>query len=120
MSDFHIPLDDLIAHRPPMRFLDRIITVDDTVAVAETTVRSDNPMFVAGRGLPAYSGLEMMAQAIAPSEKAVQRLSEKSVTSAWVTEAGIHGLKSNSWVNPITGAKAMQVNPVGNRGTVKA
>lgn len=65
MSDFHIPLDDLIAHRPPMRFLDRMITVDDTVAVAETTVRSDNPMFVPGRGLPAYSGLEMMAQAIA-------------------------------------------------------
>ena len=65
MTDFHIPLDELVAHRPPMRFLDRMLAVNDTKAVAETTVRSDNPLFVGGEGLPAYVGLEMMAQAIA-------------------------------------------------------
>lgn len=62
MSD--LALDELIAHRPPMRLLDRVISVDDTQAVAELTVRKDNPLYVAGRGLPAYVGLELMAQTI--------------------------------------------------------
>lgn len=65
MATLDIPLDDLIAHRAPMRFLDRMIKVTDKDAVAEAVVRADNPLFVPGRGLPAYVGLEMMAQAIA-------------------------------------------------------
>jgi predicted hotdog family 3-hydroxylacyl-ACP dehydratase len=59
-----LSLDELIAHRPPMRLLDRVISVSDTEAVAELTVRVDNPLFVSGRGLPAYVGLELMAQTI--------------------------------------------------------
>ena len=58
-------LDELVAHRPPMRFLDRIVAVTDKEVSAETIVRASNPLFVSGRGLPAYAGLEMMAQAIA-------------------------------------------------------
>lgn len=65
MAVLSIPLEDLIAHRPPMRFLDRMTAVDDTVSVAEAQVSADNPLFVPGKGLPAYAGLEMMAQAIA-------------------------------------------------------
>ncbi|HEY4124850.1 MAG TPA: hypothetical protein VGM36_09565 [Rhizomicrobium sp.] len=65
MSGLDISLDELVPHRPPMRFLDRMISVSDSEAVAETIVRADNPLFVAGRGLPGYAGLEMMAQAIA-------------------------------------------------------
>jgi predicted hotdog family 3-hydroxylacyl-ACP dehydratase len=59
------PIEELIVHRPPMRLLDRVLTVGDNNAVAETIVRSDNPFFEPGRGVPAYFGLEMMAQAIA-------------------------------------------------------
>jgi len=65
VNDFELALNDLVPHRAPMRFLDRMISVGETEAVAETFVRADNPLFVAGRGLPAYAGLEMMAQAIA-------------------------------------------------------
>src|ERR1700722_6980635 len=65
MTAFAIPLDELISHRRPMCFLDRIVSVSDRQAVAETLVAADNPLFVCGRGLPAYAGLEMMAQAIA-------------------------------------------------------
>ena len=65
MSAVDVSLDELIAHRSPMRFLDRMIAVSDTEAVAETVVRPDNPLFISGRGLPAYAGIEMMAQAIA-------------------------------------------------------
>lgn len=60
-----IPLDELIAHRPPMRFVDRILGVSKTHAVAQTEIRSDNLFFVKGQGVPAYFGLEIMAQTIA-------------------------------------------------------
>jgi predicted hotdog family 3-hydroxylacyl-ACP dehydratase len=65
MTAREIPIEELIVHRPPMRLLDRIVSVSESDAVAETTVRSDNPFFESGRGVPAYFGLEMMAQAIA-------------------------------------------------------
>ncbi len=58
-------LDDLIVHRPPMRLLDRAISVSEHEAVAEFTVRRDNPLVSPGRGLPGYAGLELMAQTIA-------------------------------------------------------
>lgn len=64
MSMTDLPLEDLVPHHPPMRFLDRMIAVSPSEAVAETTVRTSNPLFVPGRGLPGYAGLEMMAQAI--------------------------------------------------------
>ncbi len=65
MSESVPAIDDLIAHRPPLRLLDRVIAVSEKTILAETIVRSDNVFFVPGEGLPAYVGLEMMAQAIA-------------------------------------------------------
>ncbi len=65
MGEFAVPLEELIAHRQPMCFLDRILAVDDTMSVAEAHVDRNNPLYVPGRGLPAYVGVEMMAQAIA-------------------------------------------------------
>ncbi|HWY14484.1 MAG TPA: hypothetical protein VNX86_05000 [Rhizomicrobium sp.] len=58
-------IDELIVHRPPMRLLDRIVACSESEVVAEACVRADNLFFESGRGLPAYVGLEMMAQAIA-------------------------------------------------------
>ncbi|MGD0143614.1 MAG: 3-hydroxyacyl-ACP dehydratase [Rhizomicrobium sp.] len=65
MTSDELPIDEFIVHRPPMRLLDRIVSVSESDAVAETVVRSDNPFFEPGRGLPGYVGLEMMAQTIA-------------------------------------------------------
>lgn len=65
MTDFAIPLDELIAHRPPMRFIDRVVAVSDTESIAEAHVGSGNPLFITGCGVPAYAGIEMMAQTIA-------------------------------------------------------
>jgi predicted hotdog family 3-hydroxylacyl-ACP dehydratase len=65
MKADELPIDEFIVHRLPMRLLDRIIAVGENDAVAETVVHADNPFFEPGRGLPAYVGLEMMAQAIA-------------------------------------------------------
>jgi predicted hotdog family 3-hydroxylacyl-ACP dehydratase len=57
-------LDELIMHRPPMRLLDRALAIDAQHAVAELTVRDDIPFVLPGRGMPAYAGLELMAQTI--------------------------------------------------------
>jgi predicted hotdog family 3-hydroxylacyl-ACP dehydratase len=73
MTSDELSIDEFIVHRPPMRLLDRIVSVSESDAVAETIVRSDNPFFERGRGLPAYIGLEMMAQAIALIDGAKRR-----------------------------------------------
>ena len=65
METAEISLDELVAHRPPMRFIHRVLSISDGEAVVEATVGPDNPLFIPGRGLPAYAGVEMMAQAIA-------------------------------------------------------
>jgi len=65
METAEISLDELVAHRPPMRFIHRVLSISDGEAVVEATVGPDNPLWIPGRGLPAYAGVEMMAQAIA-------------------------------------------------------
>jgi predicted hotdog family 3-hydroxylacyl-ACP dehydratase len=73
MSETEPHIDEFVVHRPPMRLLDRIVSVTDTDASAELVVRSDNPFFETERGIPAYVGLEMMAQAIAVIDGAQRR-----------------------------------------------
>jgi predicted hotdog family 3-hydroxylacyl-ACP dehydratase len=75
MTSDELHIDEFIVHRAPMRLLDRIISVSENDAVAETVVRSDNVFFEPGRGLPGYIGLEMMAQAIALIDGAKRRSS---------------------------------------------
>jgi predicted hotdog family 3-hydroxylacyl-ACP dehydratase len=58
-------IEAFLVHRQPMLLLDRIVSLSETEAQAEATVRPDNPFFETGRGIPSYVGLEMMAQAIA-------------------------------------------------------
>ena len=65
MTETAASIDELIVHRPPMRLLDRIVACSESDVTAEACVREDNLFFEPGRGLPAYVGLEMMAQAIA-------------------------------------------------------
>jgi len=42
-----------------------MVAISESHAVAQTTIRTDSPFYVEGSGVPAYIGLEMMAQAIA-------------------------------------------------------
>jgi predicted hotdog family 3-hydroxylacyl-ACP dehydratase len=68
-----ISLDELVAHRGPMRLVDRMIEISETHAVAETEIRPDNLFFSADGNVPAYVGLEMMAQAIAAIDGMARR-----------------------------------------------
>lgn len=58
-----IPIGDLVPHGPEMTVIDRILTYspERTVAAVEITRRS---LFFAGTGVPAWVGIEYMAQTI--------------------------------------------------------
>ena len=73
MHDGPIALDELIAHRAPMRLVDRIVDISETHAVAETDIGPDNLFFSKDRDVPAYVGLEMMAQTIAAIDGMIRR-----------------------------------------------
>ena len=59
------PVEQLIIHRGTMLLLDRILEANEKFAVAEVVISSTSPFWRAGDGVPAYVGLEYMAQAIA-------------------------------------------------------
>lgn len=58
------PIETFVPHRGAMRLLDRVIEFDDERAVAEVDVPFDG-LFVRDGGVPAWVGIEYMAQTIA-------------------------------------------------------
>lgn len=59
-------LNDLIKHQAPMKLIDELVSVDDTKGRCRLTVTEDNLFYNTElTGLPAYVGIELMAQSIA-------------------------------------------------------
>jgi predicted hotdog family 3-hydroxylacyl-ACP dehydratase len=59
-------LDVLLPHRPPAVLLDEVVDYGVDFVVARTVIRSDSPYFDAHcGGVPAWVGIEYMAQAVA-------------------------------------------------------
>ena len=68
---------DLIPHRGPMSLIHRVVEVEQNRLAAEIKIDESSPFFEAGTGVPAWIGLEYMAQAVAAlasarSKKAAQ------------------------------------------------
>ncbi|TXH94991.1 MAG: 3-hydroxylacyl-ACP dehydratase [Rheinheimera sp.] len=62
----HYSLEQLISHRPPMILLSRFVAADTTSACCEVDIVSSSLLFQPElQGVPAYAGLEYMAQTIA-------------------------------------------------------
>ena len=59
-----VAIERLVPHRGGMLWLDRVLHVDEDLVVAEAVVRDDHPL-LADDAIPAFAGLEYMAQAIA-------------------------------------------------------
>ena len=59
------PFESLLPQTGDMCLLDRLLAVDEESARAEFTVRGDNLFALADGSVPAWVGLEYMAQAIA-------------------------------------------------------
>ena len=58
------PLEQLLPHRPPMILIDRMIDATDAGSTCEVTI-GPQTLFMGPGGVPAFVGLEYMAQAVA-------------------------------------------------------
>ncbi|WP_310374191.1 hypothetical protein [Rhodoferax ferrireducens] len=64
MSAVASSIETYIPHRGAMRLIDRLVSVGPDLVAVEADVRADR-LFVQGAYLPAWVGVELMAQAIA-------------------------------------------------------
>jgi predicted hotdog family 3-hydroxylacyl-ACP dehydratase len=60
-----MPAAEFVLHREPMLLLDRLVDVEPGYALCEWRVLDSSPFAVPGCGVPAYIGIEYMAQGIA-------------------------------------------------------
>jgi len=58
------PIEQLLPHRPPMILIDRMIEATDTASMCEVTI-GPQTLFIEPEGVPAFVGLEYMAQTVA-------------------------------------------------------
>jgi predicted hotdog family 3-hydroxylacyl-ACP dehydratase len=68
-----IPIGELLPHGPAMTLIDCILSHDETLTVTSAAVTERNPFFD-GAGVPAWIGLEYMAQTIAAHAGLAARL----------------------------------------------
>tara|TARA_R110002110_G_C13412449_1_gene713734 strand:+ start:1235 stop:1714 length:480 start_codon:yes stop_codon:yes gene_type:complete len=59
------PVEDLVRHRGQMLLIDRLVETSPSHAIGEVAITSESTFFRTGRGVPAYVGLEYMAQTVA-------------------------------------------------------
>ena len=65
-TEFFLPeIEQVLPHRGEMLLLDRVLTADDLTLVAEYCVRPDAWYSNANAAMPAWIGIELMAQAVA-------------------------------------------------------
>ncbi len=60
-----MPASEFVLHREPMLFLDRLVDIGEDFATCEWRVSENFGLLVPGLGVPAYAGVEYMAQCIA-------------------------------------------------------
>ncbi len=80
MTDIYEPIERLVPHRGTLSLLDRVVFHDRDCLHAEVRVPMDSP-FGDSEGVPAWLGIEYMAQAIAAwaGMRARQRGAEPSI-----------------------------------------
>lgn len=69
----NLPASEFVLHRKPMLLLDRLVSVKPESAVCEWRVREDDAFLQPDLGVPAYIGIEYMAQSIAVHGGACER-----------------------------------------------
>ena len=60
-----MPASEFVLHRKPMLLLDRLIDIEPGYVLCDWKVLESNEFFAPGYGVPAYIGVEYMAQSIA-------------------------------------------------------
>jgi predicted hotdog family 3-hydroxylacyl-ACP dehydratase len=72
MDVANIPVCELLPHDPPMVLLDKVISCAESSLIAEVVVKPDS-MFCNESGVPAWVGIEYMAQSVAAHAGAMAR-----------------------------------------------
>jgi 3-oxoacyl-[acyl-carrier-protein] synthase-1 len=72
MDVTNIPVRELLPHDPPMVLLDRVIACAESSLVAEVVIKPES-MFCNESGVPAWVGIEYMAQSVAAHAGAMAR-----------------------------------------------
>ena len=60
-----MPAAEFVLHRKPMLFLDRLVDIGEDYATCEWCIGKDFDLLEPGLGVPAYAGVEYMAQCVA-------------------------------------------------------
>ncbi len=74
----HFPVETLLLHADKMMLLDRVIDFDNESLVAETKVRDDG-LFGDAQLVPAWLGMEYMAQTIGAHAGAMSKLAGRPI-----------------------------------------
>ncbi|HET8553656.1 MAG TPA: 3-hydroxylacyl-ACP dehydratase [Rhodanobacteraceae bacterium] len=69
---------ELLPHTGSAVLIDEILEDDDDGIVAAAAITAAHPFFVAGRGVPVWVGIELMAQAIAAHSGLVGRRAQRT------------------------------------------
>lgn len=69
-----MPAAEFVLHRKPMLFLDRLVAIGPEFASCEWLVSEESEFLVPKRGIPAYTGVEHMAQCVAVHAGACERV----------------------------------------------
>jgi predicted hotdog family 3-hydroxylacyl-ACP dehydratase len=69
-----VPLSRFVLHRKPMLLLHKLVQIGPESAVCEFRVEQDNAFLLPDLGVPAYIGIEYMAQCIAVHAGACERV----------------------------------------------
>jgi len=68
------PVSEFVLHREPMLLLDELVDLGPEYAICEWIVRADHKFLDPDKGVPAYLGIEYMAQCIAIHAGARERV----------------------------------------------
>jgi predicted hotdog family 3-hydroxylacyl-ACP dehydratase len=64
LSETFPPVGDLVPHGGPMLLIDHLIAADDLSLRSSVTITTQSRFFTPGLGVPAYVGIEYIAQSI--------------------------------------------------------
>ncbi len=75
----HYPIAELLPHGADMVLLDRLLAYDENSATGEVTIRPESRFSDGERGVPAWVGIEYMAQTLCAYIGVVRRQAGKNI-----------------------------------------
>lgn len=76
---FNGVIADIVPHDSPMVLLDKFLSASDDGLIAEVHITEGSPFYVPAKGVPAYVGVEYIAQAISAFNGLSDFLQDKEV-----------------------------------------